>query len=102
MKQMRDKITFHYDPTLASKVLTAMTFSHPVQPTTVRMGEKALDWYFEAADLTTDRVVTRQIFNIPQSANIRIEVDKIVYKLQEIASAFGDFAGYFIQYHTGR
>jgi hypothetical protein len=102
MELIRDKITFHYTPTLASKALAAISAKHPNQLTTVRMGEKALDWYFEAADRIIDRVVVREIFKVPLDADVSAEVDKIVRQLQEIANVFGDFAGYFIQHHAGR
>jgi hypothetical protein len=36
------------------------------------------------------------------TANVREEADKIAVRLQEIAATFGDFAGYFIKFHTGR
>jgi hypothetical protein len=102
MRRLRNKITFHYDPTIACAGLMAIAANHPDQQTIVRMGDAALDWYFEAADIIVGRTVVRQIFNISLTADARAEADKIVLDLQDIANTFGDFAGYFIKHHTGR
>jgi hypothetical protein len=63
------------------------------------MGNEALDWHFEPGDMVEDRLVVRKIFEIPADTDVRVEVDKILVELHEIAAVFGDFAGYFVKYH---
>ena len=47
-----------------------------------------------------DSIVVRQIFNIAESDEVRVETDKILVELQDIAATFGDFAGYFVKHHS--
>ena len=43
----------------------------------------------------------REIFKVPDSADVREEVDKIVTRLHEIVQLFGGFAGGLIWENTG-
>lgn len=67
---------------------------------TISMGNEALDWYFEPADMVEDSIVVRQIFNVAEGADVRVETDEILVELQHIAATFGDFAGYFVKHHS--
>jgi hypothetical protein len=102
METIRNKAAFHYVPDFARASLNDLAIQFPDQLTTVRMGREALDWFFEAADLVMERTVVRRIFKIPFSADVREEADKMALRLQEISNTFGDFAGYFIKFHTGK
>jgi hypothetical protein len=102
MKTIRNKAAFHCVPDLARASLNDMTAKFPDELTTVRMGHEAFDWLVEAADVVMDRTVVRRIYNIPETANVREEADKIALKLQDITNTFGDFAGYFIKFHAGK
>jgi hypothetical protein len=61
------------------------------------MGQATIDWYFEPADRLIDRTVVRDIFGVPQEANVREEVDKIVVSpprnrvnlLNSLSTSFG-------------
>jgi len=40
------------------------------------------------------------IFDIAAGADVRVEVDKILVELHDIAHVSGDFAGYFVKHHS--
>jgi hypothetical protein len=100
MKLIRNKVAFHYDPAWVKQAIGRLDMKNPRLRATISMGNEALDWYFEPADMVEDSIVVRQIFNIPEGAEVRVETDKILVELQGIAAAFGDFAGYFVKHHS--
>lgn len=99
MKLIRNKVAFHYDPVWARAALQRIAKAHPKRLSSITMGREALDWYFEPADMVEDSLMVRQIFKIPENADLRTETDKILVELQRVAEAFGDFAGYFVKHH---
>ena len=100
MKLIRNKVAFHYDPDWVSETIERVDKKRPDLRTTISMGEEALDWFFEPADLVEDALVVRKIFKVPQGADVRAETDKVLNALQEFAAVFGDFAGYFVKHHS--
>jgi hypothetical protein len=40
-----------------------------------------------------DRAAVREIFQVPETADVREEVDKIVKRLHAVVQTFGGFAG---------
>ena len=60
------------------------------------LGQDTLDWYFELGDLINDKIVVRNIFEVPDQADVRTALDPILLRLQTMAIAFTDFAGHFI------
>jgi len=100
MKLIRNKVAFHYDPVWVKETIERIDAKNPRLHATISMGNEALDWYFEPAALVEDSLVVRQIFKIPDGADVRVETDKILVELQEIAATFGDFAGYFVKHHS--
>jgi hypothetical protein len=102
MARIRHNITFHYDDGAVEKALEAAAKAHPGYPLAMQMGRETIDWFFEPGDRIIDRIVVRDIFGVAPDADVRIEVDKIIGRLQEIGEAFADFAGYFVRHHTAR
>jgi murein L,D-transpeptidase YcbB/YkuD len=100
MKLIRNKVSSHYDPVWVKDTIVDLDKNHPDMVASISMGHEALDWHFEPAELVEDRLVVRKIFQVAASANVRIEADKILEKLHEIAAVFGDFAGYFVKHHS--
>jgi hypothetical protein len=103
MKLIRNKVGSHYDPVWIKETIEDLDAQHPDTLATISMGHEALDWYFEPGDLVEDRLVVRKIFDIfdiAASADVRVEVDKILMELHDIAHVFGDFAGYFVKHHS--
>ena len=99
MKLIRNKVSSHYDPVWIKEVIEDLYQKHPGTVASISMGNEALDWHFEPGDMVEDRLVVRKIFEIPADTDVRVEVDKILVELHEIAAVFGDFAGYFVKYH---
>jgi hypothetical protein len=100
MKLIRNKVASHYDPVWIKETIEDLDAQHPGTLASISMGHEALDWYFEPGDLVEDRLVVRKICEIPAGADVRVEVDKILIELHEIAAVYGDFAGYFVKHHS--
>jgi hypothetical protein len=99
LKSIRNKTGAHYDPALAAKALQQIDNEFPGHRFTYSLGNDPLDWYFELGDLVVDKIVVREIFQVPEGADVRSNIDPILLRLQKTAFAFSDFAGYFIR-HT--
>lgn len=99
---IRNNITFHYSERRTQNALREIAGAWRDLPLTISMGELPIDWYFEPGDRIVDRIVVRNIFNIPAGADVRPAVDEIVNRLHDVIAIFADFAGYFIRHHTGR
>jgi hypothetical protein len=82
------------------ETIEAIDKKDPALTASISMGQEALDWYFEPADMVEDRLVVRKIFNVAEGSDVRAETDKILMELHEIAAVFGDFAGYFVKHHS--
>jgi hypothetical protein len=100
MKLITNKVAFHYDPVWVKETIEAIDKKDPALTASISMGQEALDWYFEPADMVEDRLVVRKIFNVAEGSDVRAETDKILMELHEIAAVFGDFAGYFVKHHS--
>jgi len=100
MLRIRNNITFHYGDRVVEKAIVAAAKSYPDVPLTMSIGQETIDWFFAPADRIIDRIVVRDIFSVPDEADVRVEVDNIVVRLQIIVKMFADFAGYFIWRHS--
>jgi hypothetical protein len=94
---IRNKTSFHYDPTLTVQALEQIDKKFPGHVSTYSLGHDALDWYFELGDLVSDRMVVRDIFKAPEDADVRAAIDPILTRMHTMAKAFSDFAAYFIR-----
>jgi hypothetical protein len=97
MKLIRNKVSSHYDPVWIKDTIEELNTEHPAVVASISMGHES---HFEPADMVEDRLVVRKIFKIPVGADVRVEVDKILEVLHDVAAAFGDFAGYFVKHHV--
>lgn len=100
MKLIRNKVGFHYDPLWVRGAIERIDGKDPDLLCTISVGQELLDWHFEAGGLVEDSLVVRQIFEIADGTDVRVETDKILDNLHKIAATFVDFAGYFIKYHA--
>jgi hypothetical protein len=96
MGRIRNNLAFHYDAKLAEKELVALVKAHPRTYGSITMGSEALDWYFQPGDIVRGRVGVRQVFNVPQGADVVAETNKMLVELHKISDVFGRFAGNFI------
>ena len=65
--------------------------------TSYSLGSHTLDWYFELGDLVFDEIVIREVFEIPEEADIKEAALEVLNRLHVIGTALTDFSGYFIR-----
>jgi len=97
LRRIRQNVGFHYDAKLAIRALKQIDRKFPGHRFTYSLGHEPLDWYFELGDLVVDRIVVRDIFAAPEGADVRTAIDPILMRTHTMATAFSDFAGYFIR-----
>jgi hypothetical protein len=100
MGRIRSNLTFHYDPKTIFRALQTLTDKHPDARGSLTLGDDPLNWFCEPGDMVGDRAAVREIVKVPETANVRDEVDKIVARLHEIVQQFGGFAGGLIWENT--
>lgn len=91
---VRHKLAFHYDDTLAQQALTKIAQLYPGTAETVTMGHAPIDWYFGPGALVNERVAIRDVFKIPEGADVNEAANQLWEDLFEIASTFTQFAGH--------
>lgn len=97
MAKLRNVVGFHYEPELSVRRLKKIVDKSPRHSMTYSLGSATLDWYFELGDLIADEIVIRDVFQIPDSADLEQAATEVLNRLRVIALAFMDFAGYFIR-----
>lgn len=102
--RIRQNLGFHYDETgkLITKALNDRLAKYGASPSSVTRGNVAQLWHFALADEILDRIVVREIWKIPETADLRAEADKMALWIHEILLAFVDFCGEFIWKYVGR
>jgi hypothetical protein len=100
MGRIRSNLTFHYDPKTISRALQTLADKYPDARGSLTLGDDPLNWFCEPGDMVGDRAAVREIFKVPETANVREQVDKIVARLHEIVQQFGGFAGGLIWENT--
>jgi hypothetical protein len=96
MGRIRNNLTFHYDPRTIEKALRSLVQKHPDAQGTMTLGDEPHNWYFEPGDMVADRAAVREIFKVPETADVREETDKIVIRLHAIVQTFGGVAASII------
>lgn len=96
MGRIRSNLTFHYDPKTIERALASLVAKHPDASGSMSLGDDPHNWFFEPGDMVGDRAAVREIFKVPEGADVGAETDKIVMQLHEIMQMFGGFAGSLI------
>ncbi len=96
MARIRNNLTFHYDPKTIELALASLVAKHPDATGSVSLGDEPHHWFFEPGDMVADRAAVREIFKVPEGADVGVETDKIVMRLHEIVQMFGGVAGSLI------
>jgi hypothetical protein len=96
MARIRNNLTFHYDPKTIELALASLAAKHPDATGSVSLGDEPHNWFFEPGDMVGDRAVVREIFKVPEGADVPAETDRIVMRLHEIVQMFGGVAGSLI------
>jgi hypothetical protein len=97
MAKMRNVIAFHYNAKLPLRRLKKLVEKFPGHVTSYSLGSETLDWYFDLGDLIADEIVVREVFGIPDDADIKEVTLKVLNRQHDMATAFTDFAGFFIR-----
>ena len=93
---IRNNLTFHYDPKTIELALASLAAKHPDATGSVSLADEPHNWFFEPGDMVGDRAVVREIFKVPEGADVPTETDRIVMRLHEIVQMFGGVAGSLI------
>jgi hypothetical protein len=96
MGRIRNNLTFHYDPITIERALASLVAKHPDAIGWLSLGDEPHNWFFEPGDMVGDRAAVREIFKVPDGADVAAETDKIVLRLHSIVQMFGGFAGSLI------
>lgn len=98
--RVRNNLAFHYDAKLTERALMKHVEKYIGSTGAISMGSKPFDWMFEPGAFINERVAVRDIFGVPEGANITEETDKLMVELQGILNTFMQFAGHFVWKHT--
>jgi hypothetical protein len=96
MGRIRNNLTFHYDRKTIELALGSLVARHPSASGSMSLGDEPHNWFFEPGDMVSDRAAVREIFKVPEGADVAAEADKIVLRLHAIVQMFGAFAGSLI------
>ena len=93
IEPIRNRVAFHYDPSLIEKALSRRAVASP--RSTITRGTDMSLWRFGVADDIEDTIVCRLLWKIPETADLRAEADKILGFGGELARDFLEFSGEF-------
>lgn len=96
--RLRHNLTFHYDESgnLIKQAMESRAKKPEGNPTSITRGTEPYSWRLTAADDVVDSIVCRQIWNIPEDADLRAEADLAADYGHKIFVIFVDFASEFV------
>ena len=100
MGEVRNSITFHYLHDKIKPALALLMKTVPDNELSITIGEQTIDWYFEPSDRVIDNAVLKEIFKVPEDADLAKEVEKVIEAMQSIGDDLALFAGQFIFRHA--
>lgn len=78
MGRLRKNLTFHYDPKTIEQAKESPVSKHPQARGAMSLRDEPHDWFFEPGDMVGDLAAAREIFKVPDGADVRERTDKIV------------------------
>jgi hypothetical protein len=96
MARIRNNLTFHYDPRTIELAVASLVAKHPDVSGSLSLGDEPHNWFFELGEMVGNRAAVREIFKVPEGANVGAETDKIVMRLHEVVQMFGGVAASLI------
>jgi hypothetical protein len=96
--KVRHNLTFHYNQSdkLIRRAISDRAARSEARHSSITCSDTAYLWYFKVADDIVDSIVVRQIWDIPRSADLRVEADKVADYVHQIFVSFMDFSTKFI------
>lgn len=70
MGRIRNNLTFHYDPTTIERALASLVAKHPGTCGSMSLGDEPHNWFFEPGDMVGERATVREIFEVPEGADV--------------------------------
>lgn len=102
MGKVRNNITFHYLHDKIEPALASLAKKFPNDNRPISIGEKSIQTYFEPSDRIIDNAVLREIFEVPEEADLSAEIEKVIENMQLIGEKLATFAGLFIFHHVAK
>jgi hypothetical protein len=102
MGKVRNDITFHYIHDKVDTALASLAKRFPDVSRPISIGERTIDWYYEPSDRVIDNAVLKEIFEVPEDADLGAEIGKIIERMQSIGDDLATFAGQFIFHHAAK
>jgi hypothetical protein len=96
MARIRNNLTFHYDPRTIELALASLVAKYPGASGSLSLGDEPHNWLFEPGEMVGNRAAVREIFKVPEGADVGAETDKIVMRLHEVVQMFGGVAASLI------
>lgn len=93
---IRNRVAFHYDEKDIAWALRERAKRKSGAVSSITAGEDIHSTRFEFADDLLDTIVCRRLWEIPTSANLRSEADRIAEWCKKKCIAFLDFGGEFV------
>ncbi|MDP1838957.1 MAG: hypothetical protein Q8N31_04680 [Reyranella sp.] len=100
MRNIRNKLAFHYDPAMIRDELLAHVRERPRTAALISIGTTSTDVMFEPGAVINERVATHKVFPIAAGADIDTESNKLMVELEKIMEDFMNFGGSFVWKHT--
>jgi hypothetical protein len=94
--KIRHNVAFHYQPTPVARALADRASQLEARRATITRGTDVSLWRFDLADDILDSIVCRQLWHIPQTADLRTEADRISDYGSSFCQDFFNFCGEFI------
>jgi hypothetical protein len=93
VRNMRNKVAFHYDPKPIRRALAQWASRSGARTSTITLGSSIDLWRFNVADEIEAAVVFRQVWKVPYSADVEAEDDRISLFGSRLCMDFIQFAG---------
>jgi hypothetical protein len=100
--KLRNMAAFHYDKKMPQRMLKSLSEEFPGDLSEFSMGEDTLSWYCQVADKVLDRLLMREIFEIPKGPKQVAKTSAMHARMFEMANALGDFAAHFVREYCSK
>lgn len=100
MADIRNKLAFHYDPTMIRDELRAHVREQPGTAALISIGGSSEDILFEPGAVINERVAVNKVLRITAGADADAESNKVMVELEKVMEDFMNFGGTFVWKHT--
>jgi len=90
---VRNRLAFHYDPSLVARALKQRSSNQVGRRSTITRGSEMSLWRFNIADEIEDTIVCRELWKIPLDEDLHAEVNKRVDFGSKLCIDFLNFVG---------